>query len=75
MLRRKWYNHLAQIRRNRGLSNKEFVCEVRAIDDRLDIGLLSKIENDYVIPKKDMVAVFAKILGCNAADLFPPIRY
>ena len=75
MFKRKWYNRLSEVRKSRGYTNRGFVTEVRKYDSGFDIGLLSKIENDYVIPRKEMVAVFAKVLGCNAADLFPPIRY
>lgn len=75
MFKRMWYNRLAEARKRAGLSNKEFAGAVKAYGIAFDVGLLSKIENGYVIPRKEMVAVFAKVLGCNTADLFPPIRY
>lgn len=74
-LDRRWYNHLAEVRKRVGLSNKDFVKAVQSRGVALDIGLLSKIENSYVLPRKEMAAVFAEILGCSAAALFPPIRY
>ena len=75
MFKRKWYNHLAEMRREKGYSNKEFVSAVKQTDKRFDIGILSKIENSYVLPRKEMVAVFAEILGCDTADLFPKMRF
>ena len=61
---------LKSVRRSKGYTNKQFVDRVRREDSRFDVSILSKLENEYVLPTPKMIRIFCSVLECKVTDLY-----
>ena len=66
------YNHLAEIRKNRGLTGMALVRLMREKDPKFDSPTLSRIENGKVLPTIETLNNLAEILECETWEIVSP---
>ena len=66
------YNNLAEIRRNRGLSQTQLTKLMKAHDPSFDAPTLSRIETGKVLPNVETLTNLATVLGCETWEIIAP---
>ena len=66
------YNNLAEIRRNRGLSQTQLTKLMKAHDPSFDAPTLSRIETGKVLPNVETLTNLADVLGCETWEIIAP---
>lgn len=66
------YNHLAEIRKNRGLTGMALVNLMKEKDPKFDSPTLSRIENGKVLPTIETLNNLAEILECETWEIVSP---
>ena len=63
------FNNLQLLRRERGLSQAELCMHMRKHGCTIDMSLLSKIENGYVLPTPAQLSALAFIFNCEPCEV------
>ena len=63
-------NNLKQMRTAAGIKGADMVRKLEAEGFYMDVALLSRIENGFVLPTPAMADQMAKIIGCEAEEIF-----
>lgn len=66
------YNNLAEVRKNRGLSQTALVKLMKEKDPTFDSPTLSRIETGKVLPNVDTLSQLAEVLGCETWEIIAP---
>ena len=66
------YNNLAEIRKNRELSQNGLVKLMREKDPSFDAPTLSRIETGKVLPNVETLSQLAEVLGCETWEIIAP---
>ena len=69
------YNNIAEVRKNRGMSQAELVSKMQEFDPSIDAPTLSRIETGKVLPNLDTLFQLADVLGCETWELIAPQYY
>lgn len=69
------FNNLQGMRQARGLSQAAVIMRLRARGYEIDVSLLSKIENGYVLPTPALLSALADIFDCEACELVAMERH
>lgn len=64
-------NALQEHRLRKGLTQPQVVAELKKVDPRADVALLSKYENGLCLPTLPQVLALEHILGTSREELFP----
>lgn len=64
-------NTLQEHRLERGATQPQVVAELKKIDSRADVALLSKYENGLCLPTLPQVLVLERLYGVSREELFP----
>lgn len=66
------YNNLAEVRKNRGLSQTDLVKLMKSKDPTFDSPTLSRIETGRVLPNVETLSQLAEVLGCETWEIIAP---
>lgn len=66
------FNNLAEVRRNRGLSQNQLVRLMKQHDPSFDAPTLSRIETGKVLPNVETLSQLATVLECETWELIAP---
>lgn len=66
------YNNLAEVRKNRGLSQTDLIRLMEDKDPSLDVPTLSRIETGKVLPNIDTLYQLAEVLECEPWEIVAP---
>lgn len=66
------YNNLAEVRKNRGLSQTALVKLMKEKDPTFDSPTLSRIETGKVLPNVDTLSQLAEVLECETWEIIAP---
>lgn len=66
------YNNLAEVRKNRGLSQAALVKLMKEKDPTFDSPTLSRIETGKVLPNVDTLSQLAEVLECETWEIIAP---
>lgn len=69
------FNNLQGVRQARKLSQAAVIMRLRARGFEIDVSLLSKIENGYVLPTPALLSALADIFDCEACELVAMERH
>lgn len=66
------YNNLAEVRKNRGLSQTALVKLMKEKDPTFDSPTLSRIETGKVLPNVETLSQLSEVLGCETWEIIAP---
>lgn len=70
-----FFNNLQSVRQAHKMSQAAVVMRLRARGFELDVSLLSKIENGYVLPTPALLSALADIFACEPCELVAMERH